>query len=179
MKKTEDGEMVEYSFKDIVRDWKVRVREWFFNLAAVIAWMDVVNFFRFKKDFDEEEADDRTDYHRFHLRRNKLKNIIYCQWNFTDTDLMYADYDSNKMCMRKFSEIAKYISKLGWGEYINPDAQNFIDEKGDATLSYAYIFEFTPKAFSFGWLFKWIGIILGSSALIAGIIMCYYFLLVG
>jgi hypothetical protein len=170
--------MQEDTFRDVLQNWKHQFLEWYYDLWIVIWFMDIINYFRFKKEFKEEDEEPESRFHELRLKRNKFGNVLYAQYNFTEKDLMYADYDVTKMVMRRVEKIVAYISEtMGWGEYVSIDIKNFLDDKGDPTLSYGFVFQYMPKVFTFKGLFKFIGWALLAGGVAALICWVYSFLL--
>jgi hypothetical protein len=116
-----------------------------YDIGWVQCFMDIINFFRFKKDVKHEFYQRDSKFNKFKLKRNWLGNIIYVQLDFSDEDLMNANYDSETMVMRRLQPIIEYLSReLDWGDYLTPQISNFIDEDENPSLSYGVLFIFTP-----------------------------------
>lgn len=116
----------------------------FYELKIVQSFMDLKNFFKFKKDISREENLRDSKFNKFGLKKNWLGNIVYVQLNFSDADLMGVDYNENAMIQTKLNPIVSYLSsELGWGDYLTPQISNFVDEEGNPTLSYGVLFVFT------------------------------------
>ncbi len=167
---------VNITSKNAIEEFFSNISYWWKNTKFVIWWEDIFNFFRFKKEIQEEKNDKDSIFNKLKLKTNTIGNVVYTQWNFSDNDLMWADYDTQKMCMRKFKEISDYfINKIMWGEYVSGDVMNFVTDNGEPTMSYMYMFKYEPQLFSWKGLFKWIGVIMGIALLIAGIIVGCFF----
>ena len=116
-----------------------------YDIGWVQCFMDVKNFFKFKKEVKREFYTRDSKFNKFKLKRNWLGNIIYVQLDFSDEDLMNANYDSETMVMRRLQPIIEYLSReLDWGDYLTPQISNFIDEDENPSLSYGVLFIFTP-----------------------------------
>lgn len=116
-----------------------------YDIGWVQCFMDIKNFFKFKKDVKREFYLRDSKFNKFKLKRNWLGNIIYVQLDFSDEDLMNANYDSETMVMRRLQPIIEYLSReLDWGDYLRPQISNFIDEDENPSLSYGVLFIFTP-----------------------------------
>lgn len=181
---TEPNENNEYSEiitgKNVIKTFFMNVSNWWKSTNFFIWWKDIFNFFAFKREMREEKKDADSIFNKLKMKTNLIGNVVYTQYNFSDNDLMWADYDSQKMCMRKFKEIAEYFTeKIMWGEYVVGDVMNFTTETGEPTMSYMYIFKYEPILFSWKGLFKWIGIILGVGAIISVIVLVSIFILYG
>ena len=58
---------------------------------------------------------------------------------------MKANYDSEEMIFKKIQPIVEYLSQeLNWGDYLNPQIANFVDEDNNPSLSYGVLFVFYP-----------------------------------
>lgn len=175
---SEDELGIDYSFRDVMKSWKSDIREWWHSTSFVIWWLDIINFFRFTKEIKDEEKDSDSIFNKLKFKTNKFRNVVYRQYNFSDNELMWADYDVQKMAVNKYKEFAKYFYEtIMWGEYIISDIMNFSTPEGEPTMSYVYMFKYSPKLFTFRGLFKWIGIILGCCALLASLVLLYIFTL--
>lgn len=128
----------------------------FYELKIVQSFMDLKNFFKFKKDISHEENLRDSKFNKFGLKKNWLGNIVYVQLNFSDADLMGVDYNENAMIQTKLSPIVSYLSsELGWGDYLTPQISNFVDEEGNPTLSYGVLFVFTGYNLTMTKFFLW------------------------
>lgn len=128
----------------------------FYELKIVQSFMDLKNFFKFKKDISREENLRDSKFNKFSLKKNWLGNIVYVQLNFSDADLMGVDYNENAMIQTKLSPIVSYLSsELGWGDYLTPQISNFVDEEGNPTLSYGVLFVFTGYNLTMTKFFLW------------------------
>ena len=105
---------------------------------------DFKNFLQFKKDVNSEMKRANSKMTRFNIKKNGLGNILYVQINCTDADLMNNDYDYDRMLLMRMKPIVDYLSQeLGWGEYLVPQINNFVDDDGNPSLSYGVLFIFT------------------------------------
>lgn len=175
---SEDELSVDYSFRDVINSWKEDIREWWYSTSFVIWWMDIINFFRFTKEIKEEENDSESIFNKLKFKTNKFRNVVYRQYNFSDNELMWADYDVQKMAVNKYKEFAKYFYEtIAWWEYIISDIMNFSTPEGEPTMTYVYMFKYSPKLFTFRGLFKWIGIALSGCVLVGCLVWLYIFTL--
>lgn len=139
-----------------------------YNIGWVQCLMDIINFFKFKRDIKNEYYLRDSKFNYFKLKRNWLGNIIYLQLDFTDEDLMNANYDSETMVMKRIQPIIEYLSReLDWGDYLTPQISNFVDEDDNPSLSYGILFVFTPYRLTLG---KFIMNLVVTAGLIGGII---------
>ncbi|MBS7363238.1 MAG: hypothetical protein KIH03_05455 [Paludibacteraceae bacterium] len=105
---------------------------------------DFKNFLQFNKDVNSEMKRANSKMTRFNIKKNWLGNILYVQINCTDADLMNNDYDYDRMLLMRMKPIVDYLSQeLGWGEYLVPQINNFVDDEGNPSLSYGVLFIFT------------------------------------
>lgn len=116
------------------------------NTSIIIKMKDVINFFRFKKHMKHLEKTDNR-FHELQFKRNWLGNIVYFQINCTDEELAAYDYSPIDMVMNKIKPHIDYFVDNGWGDYIIPEINNFVDENNNNTLSYLIIFLYTPILF--------------------------------
>lgn len=138
----------------------------FSERKMVQAFYDVKNFFRFRKDIKRELAEPKSGMNSLGIKRNWLGNILYTQINCTDTDLMNAGYDFDRMIMIKLKPVVQYLGHdLGWSEYLVPQVSNFIDDDENPTLSYGILFVYTGYRMTMTKALFWI---LGILGLIGG-----------
>lgn len=115
-----------------------------YDNKIVQAFMDFKNFFKFKKDISRELSEPKSGMNTLGIKRNWLGNILYVQINCTDSDLMNADYNFDRMVMTKLRPVVQYLGKdLGWSDYLVPQVNNFVDEDNNPSLSYGVLFVFT------------------------------------
>lgn len=127
-----------------------------YELKIVQFFVDLKNFFKFKKEISHEISLRDSKFNKFELKRNWLGNIVYVQLNFSDTELMGVDYNENALIQTKLKPIVSYLSsELGWGDYLTLQISNFVDEEGNPTLSYGVLFIFTGYVLTLTKLFWW------------------------
>lgn len=115
-----------------------------YDNKIVQAFIDFKNFFKFKKEISRELSEPKSGMNTLGIKRNWLGNILYVQINCTETDLMNAGYDFDRMVMIKLKPIVKYLGQdLGWSDYLVPQVNNFVDENDNPSLSYGVLFIFT------------------------------------
>lgn len=127
-----------------------------YELKIVQFFVDLKNFFKFKKEISQEISLRDSKFNKFELKRNWLGNIVYVQLNFSDAELMGVDYNENALIQTKLKPIVSYLSsELGWGDYLTLQISNFVDEEGNPTLSYGVLFIFTGYVLTLTKLFWW------------------------
>ena len=116
----------------------------FSESKIVQSFLDVKNFFLFRKMVKRELAEPKSGMNSLKIKKNWLGNILYMQINCTDVDLMNAGYNFDKMVMTKLQPAVKYLGQdLGWSEYLVPQVNNFVDGEGNPSLSYGVLFIYT------------------------------------
>lgn len=115
-----------------------------YELKPVQCFMDLKNFFKFRKMIKKEKKNFYSKFNQYKLQQNWLGNIVYVQINCTDTDLRNADFDSERMLAIKLKPIVDYLgSELEWSDYLVPQISNFVDNEGNPSLSFGVLFIFT------------------------------------
>ena len=143
----------------------------FYENKFVQAIMDLKNFFKFRRAIKREMLEPKSGMNTLGLKRNWLGNIIYTQINCSDTDLMNADYNFDRMIMTKLKPIVNYLGQdLGWSDYLVPQVSNFVDEEDNPSLSYGVLFIFTGYSLT---LTKLLFSTITLLALIGGGIFCW------
>ena len=107
--------------------------------------LDIVNFFRFRKQFKNLNKLNDIEFKSLGLNVNKFGNIVYCQINCTEDDLKTYDYSPLDAVMNKIKPQIDFLCNLGWGDYIVPQINNFVDAEDNDTLSYLIIFMYYPN----------------------------------
>jgi hypothetical protein len=104
---------------------------------------DYIAFKRFKSDVKHELNDVNSPMNKFKIKRNWLGNILYMQLDCTESDFLSADYSYDRMLENKIMPVVRYLgSELGWGDYLVPQVSQFVDEDGEASLSFGVMFIF-------------------------------------
>ena len=135
----------------------------FSDKKIVQSFFDIKNFFKFRKDIKRELAEPKSGMNNLGIKRNWLGNILYMQINCTDTDLMNAGYDFDRMVMIKLKPAVQYLGQdLGWSEYLVPQVNNFVDEEGNPTLSYGILFIYTGYRMTLTKALLWMLGVLGT-----------------
>jgi len=122
----------------------------FYEIGFIQCMKDFSNFFKFKKMMKKESLNKDSKFNKYKLHNNWLGNIVYVQIDCTDEDLMNANYDADYMLKLKLKPIIEYLStELDWGDYLNLQVSNFVDEDGNSSLSYAVLFLFNGYRLTF------------------------------
>ena len=115
-----------------------------YEIGIVQCVKDFINFIKFKKQIKQEFKRRDSLFNKLNLKKNWLGNVVYLQLNCSDEDLMNFNYDEESMVMGKLKPVVNYLSsELNWGDYLQMQVSNFVDEDGNKSLSYAILFVFT------------------------------------
>ncbi len=115
-----------------------------YEIGIVQCVKDFINFIKFKKQIKEEFKRRDSLFNKLNLKKNWLGNVVYLQLNCSDEDLMNFNYDEESMVMGKLKPVINYLSSdLNWGDYLQMQVSNFVDEDGNKSLSYAILFVFS------------------------------------
>lgn len=115
-----------------------------YEIGIVQCFKDFVNFIKFKKQIKREFKRRDSTFNKLNLKKNWLGNVVYLQLNCTDEDLMNFNYDEESMVTGKLKPVITYLSsELNWGDYLQMQVSNFVDEDGNKSLSYGILFVFT------------------------------------
>ena len=117
--------------------------------------LDIINFFVFSHQM-KKLSNESTEFNSLGLKVNSIGNVVYFQLNCTDNELVENNYSPIDMVMNKIKNHIDYMNELGWGEYLIPQITNFVDDKGNQTLSYLILFIYSPILFTFRKLFYFI-----------------------
>lgn len=115
-----------------------------YEIGIVQCIKDFINFIKFKKQIKQEFKRRDSLFNKLNLKKNWLGNVVYLQLNCSDEDLMNFNYDEESMVMGKLKPVINYLSSdLNWGDYLQMQVSNFVDEDGNKSLSYAILFVFS------------------------------------
>ena len=116
-----------------------------FLKSYIQSFKDILNFFKFRKDIKNEFYLRDSKFNRYNLKTNWIGDVVYVQIDCSEEDLMKANYDSEEMIFKKIQPIVEYLSQeLNWGDYLNLQIANFVDEDNNPSLSYGVLFVFYP-----------------------------------
>lgn len=132
----------------------------------IIAVKDIINAFKFRNEMKTLELADDEDFTKLDLHTNWLGNVVYTQVNFTDRELVDADYSIHDMVLKKMQVYVDFFNKHNWCEYLYPQVSNLQEEDGNITLTYIFLFIYKPIVFTFWKLIKFLLLIGGISTII-------------
>jgi hypothetical protein len=120
------------------------------------AILDITKFFKFRKQFKKFDKQHDIEFKSLGLNTNKLGNIVYCQIDCTDEELKKYEYSPLDMVMNKIKPQIDFRDDHGYGDYIVPQINNFVDDDGNHTLSYLVLFMYYPQYLTITKLLHWI-----------------------
>lgn len=132
----------------------------FFN-NLVIAFKDIINAIKFRNEMKSLEMMEEEEFTNLDLHTNWLGNVVYTQVNFTDRELVDADYSIHNMVLKKMQKYVDFFNKHNWSEYLYPQVSNLQEEDGNITLTYMFLFVYKPIVFTF-WKFIKFLLLLGG-----------------
>lgn len=127
----------------------------FFN-NLVIAFKDIINAVKFRNEMKSLEMMEDEEFTNLDLHTNWLGNVVYTQVNFTDRELVDADYSIHNMVLKKMQKYVDFFNKHNWSEYLYPQISNLQEEDGNITLTYMFLFVYKPIVFTFWKLIKFL-----------------------
>jgi hypothetical protein len=118
------------------------------NNIFYIAWKDIQNFFRFRRDIKEEKNNVSSTFNKLNLKTNWLGNIVYTQKVLSRTQMMNHDLNQRYIYLldQTRPENEYFDKDLMWGEYLTFNTYNFYDPNEGETDTYAIIWKFSPFA---------------------------------
>lgn len=125
------------------------------NFEPIICIIDIINFFRFRHQAKWWAKNDKN-FINLGLDVNSIGNVVYTQLNCSDEDLARYDYSPIDMVMNAIKPHIDFLTDAGWGEYLIPQITNFVDDKGNNSLSYLILFVYSPISFTFTKLIKFL-----------------------
>lgn len=130
------------------------MKKFFSNI--VIAFKDIINAVKFRNEMKSLEMMEDEEFTNLDLHTNWLGNVVYTQVNFTDRELVDADYSIHTMVLRKMKKYVDFFNKSNWSEYLYPQISNLQEEDGNITLTYMFLFVYKPIVFTFWKLIKFL-----------------------
>lgn len=113
-----------------------------------IGFLDVRNFFRFRKDITKEADWSLSKFNEFDLHLNKIKNVIYTTVNIPVDYQLHAQDD---MKFRYLLDLVKPINNylmndLHWEEYLTCRFLHFEDSENptNPVMTYQVEWKYTP-----------------------------------
>lgn len=126
------------------------MKRFFSNI--VIAVKDIINAVKFRNHMKSLEMMEDEEFTNLDLHTNWLGNVVYTQINFTDRELVDADYSIHTMVLKRMQKYVDFFNKHNWSEYLYPQVSNLQEEDGNITLTYMFLFVYKPIVFTF-WKF--------------------------
>lgn len=130
------------------------MRRFFSNF--VIAIKDIINAVKFRSDMKTLEMLEDEEFTNLDLHTNWLGNVVYTQINFTDRELVDADYSIHTMVLKRMQKYVDFFNKHNWSEYLYPQVSNLQEDDGNITLTYMFLFVYKPIVFTFWKLIKFL-----------------------
>lgn len=129
------------------------------NWGLIKVLRDIENYHDWIRTIKREERNPKSKYNQWNFRRNYFYNI-YLTVSLSDEDLQTTEMVQRLKIMEMLSPIHRYLDEeLGFAECLVPEFNQFMDEKGNKTLTYLVVYRFSFNKFSWNWLFRWIFII--------------------
>jgi len=124
--------------------------------SIYLAYIDIINYFAWKKIVKKEEKDPNSKYNKFGFKRNFFYDI-FITISLDDIDKALPLEGQRYNVIEKLAPVNRYIDEeLGFAECIVPEFNQFFDKDNNPTLTFLIGYRFTPEVFSLGWVFKWI-----------------------
>lgn len=130
------------------------MKRFFSNI--VIAVKDIINAVKFRNHMKSLELMEDEEFTNLDLHTNWLGNVVYTQVNFTDRELVDADYSIHTMVLKKMQSYVDFFNKHSWSEYLYPQVSNLQEDDGNITLTYMFLFVYKPIVFTFWKLIKFL-----------------------
>jgi hypothetical protein len=129
------------------------------NWGITKIYRDFDNYRDWIKTIKKEEKDPNSKYNQFKLSRNYFYNV-YLTVSLDDVDLQTSEIVQRLKIVEMLNPLHRYLDdELGFAECLTPEFNQFVDDKGNKTLTYLVMYRFSFNKFSLNWLFKWIVII--------------------
>lgn len=129
------------------------------NWGLIKVIRDLENYRDWIKTIKREQANPKSNFHKFKLNRNYFYNV-YLTISLTDADDQLTDNIKRLKIIDSLGDVHRYLDEeLGFAECLVPEFNQYIDDRGNPTLTYVVMYRFAFNKFSIKWLFKWIFII--------------------
>ena len=130
------------------------------------AYKDIKNYIDFIKTIKREKSDPNSQLNKYNIKINKIYNL-YFQVSLSDADSQLPENLKSMALIEKIAPINKYLDQdLDFGEYLVPEFNQFLDEKGNKSNSFGIVYYFEFNQISLKWIIKWL--------LIIGLIIYFY-----
>lgn len=136
------------------------------NWGLVKVYRDFDNYRDWIRTIKREEKEPKSKYHQFGFKRNYFYNI-YLTVSLDEVDLQTTEIVQRLKIVELLNPVHRYLDdELGFAECITPEFNQFMDDKGNKTLTYLIMYRFSFNKFSLNWVIRWI-VILGIAAFLA------------
>jgi hypothetical protein len=136
------------------------------NWGLVQVYRDFDNYRDWIKTIKREEKNPNSLYNQFKFNKNYFYNI-YLMVSLDEVDLQTTEMVQRLKIIEMLNPVHRYLDEeLGFAECITPEFNQFVDDKGNKTLTYLVMYRFSFNKFSLNWLIRW-SVILGISWFLA------------
>lgn len=126
------------------------------NWGLVKVYRDFDNYRDWIKTIKREEKDPNSKYNKFKFNRNYFYNV-YLTVSLDEVDLQTTEIVQRLKIVEMLNPVHRYLDdELGFAECLTPEFNQFVDDKGNKTLTYLIMYRFAFNKFSLSWLFRWI-----------------------
>lgn len=124
------------------------------NLGFISAWRDIQNYRGWIRTIREESANPDSLYNKFGFENN-YTGMIYLPIILKDEYTQVPDKVKKLRVVELLNPVNRYLDEeLNFGEYLEVDFNQVIDEEGEETNTYMIAYVFTFQTISLLWILK-------------------------
>lgn len=129
------------------------------NWGIVKVYRDFENYADWIKTIKREQKNPNSKFNQWKLNRNYFYNV-YTTVSLDDVDMQTTEIVQRLKIIEMLNPVHRYLDEeLGFAECLTPEFNQFIDDKGNKTLTYLVVYRFSFNKFSINWLLRWMFII--------------------
>lgn len=126
--------------------------------GIVKALRDLTNYADFRRIIKKERQNPDSKFNKWNLNHNYFYTI-YFTMDIKDEEAQLPEEIKRMRLIESLGNLHRYLDEeLGFAECLAPEFNQFIDEKGNATLTYLIAYRFTFNKLSMWWIIKWLAI---------------------
>jgi len=131
------------------------------NWGIVKIYRDIDNYRSWIKTIKSEENNPKSKYNIWELKHNIFYNV-YLTLTIDETEANLPDNIKKLKIVESLNPIHRYFDEeLGYAECLVPEFNQFVDDKGEPTLTYLVVYRFAFNKISLGWFIRWALILSG------------------
>jgi len=129
------------------------------NWGIVKVYRDIDNYRDWIRTIKKEKKDPNSKFNTWKLDKNYFYNV-YTTVSLEDEDLQTPETVQRLKVIEMLAPLHRYLDEeLGFAECLTPEFNQFVDDKGNKTLTYLVMYRFSFNKLSVNWILRWLVII--------------------